>query len=411
MKRPIGEVKPNYSQSWKQRIQNPAPVARQPVFRKLSTVFDILCLNEAAAGSPNKPLQHKSFTAPIGDTMKQEASKLALIAVFALVCALAACGCTSTTQNASSQAASASASSTASTSGHGSRSGQASGAAAAGTNATFDEEAFVSEYAGAFEQKTYTDAQTGKSITYNVFLPKNYDASKSYPTVVFIADSSCAGADAARSLTQGLGALVWASDEWQAENECIVLVPTYPETILDDHSGYTTTDYVEMTKRFIDAMTSEYAIDTNRIYGTGQSMGCMTTLILASEYPDLYAACMFVDGQWDVSTLSGLESQKFVYFAAEDDNSAYKGMQEVMAMFDADNVAYTYQQWDATWNADELTSAAQSLFSSGTNANFVSWKTGTIPGSGSGAGVHMASFDYAYNCKSAMEWLFQQSKK
>jgi len=343
--------------------------------------------------------------------MKQEASKLALVAVFALVCALAACGCTSTTQNASSQAASASASSAASASGNGSRSGQASGAAAAGTNATFDEEAFVSAYADAFEQKTYTDAQTGKSITYNVFLPKNYDASKSYPTVVFIADSSCAGSDATRSLTQGLGALVWASDEWQAENECIVLVPTYPETILDDHSGYTTTDYVEMTKRFIDAMASEYAIDTNRIYGTGQSMGCMTTLILASEYPDLYAACMFVDGQWDVSTLSGLESQKFVYFAAEDDNSAYKGMQEVMAMFDADNVAYTYQQWDATWNADELTSAAQSLFSSGSNANFVSWKTGTIPGSGSGAGVHMASFDYAYNCKSAMEWLFQQSKK
>ncbi|MBO7701917.1 MAG: prolyl oligopeptidase family serine peptidase [Eggerthellaceae bacterium] len=343
--------------------------------------------------------------------MKQVASRLALIAVFALACALAACGCTSTTQSTSSQTASASASSAASASGHGARSGQASGAAAAGTNATFDEEAFVSAYAGAFEQKTYTDAQTGKSITYNVFLPKNYDASKSYPTVVFIADSSCAGADATRSLTQGLGALVWASDEWQAENECIVLVPTYPETILDDHSGYTTTDYVEMTKRFIDAMTSEYAIDTNRIYGTGQSMGCMTTLILASEYPDLYAACMFVDGQWDVSTLKGLESQKFVYFAAEDDNSAYKGMQEVMAMFDADGAAYTYQQWDATWNADELTSAAQSLFGSGTNANFVSWKTGTIPGSGSGAGVHMASFDYAYNCKSAMEWLFQQSKK
>ena len=46
-------------------------------------------------------------------------------------------------------------------------------------------------------------------------------------------------------------------------------------------------------------MSEEYAVDTDRIYGTGQSMGCMTTLILASEFPDLYAACMFVDGQWD----------------------------------------------------------------------------------------------------------------
>lgn len=340
----------------------------------------------------------------------RQASKLVLTAALMLACALAACGCASATQSASSQAASASASSAASASGRSAHASQAASTTAAATNATFDEEALVSEFAGAFEQKTYTDAQTGKSITYNVFLPKNYDASKSYPTVVFIADSSCAGADATRSLTQGLGALVWASDEWQAENECIVLVPTYPETILDDHSGYTTTDYVEMTKRFIDAMSAEYAVDTNRIYGTGQSMGCMTTLILASEYPDLYAACMFVDGQWDVTTLSGLESQKFVYFAAEDDNSAYKGMQEVMAMFDADKAAYTYQQWDAAWNADELTSAAASLFAAGTNANFVSWKTGTIAGNGGGAGVHMASFDYAYNCKSVMEWLFQQSK-
>ena len=341
--------------------------------------------------------------------MKQ-ASKLVLTAALMLACALAACGCATAAQSTASQSASASASSAASASGRSAHASQAASTTAAATNATFDEVALVSEFAGTFEQKTYTDAQTGKSITYNVFLPKNYDASKSYPTVVFIADSSCAGADATRSLTQGLGALVWASDEWQAEHECIVLVPTYPETILDDHSGYTTTDYVEMTKRFIDAMSAEYAVDANRIYGTGQSMGCMTTLILASEYPDLYAACMFVDGQWDVTTLSGLESQKFVYFAAEDDNSAYKGMQEVMAMFDADKAAYTYQQWDATWNADELTSAAASLFAAGTNANFVSWKTGTIAGNGGGAGVHMASFDYAYNCKSVMEWLFQQSK-
>lgn len=284
------------------------------------------------------------------------------------------------------------------------------GAAVATTNATFDEEALVSEYVSKFEQKTYSDAETGDSITYSVFLPESYDASKSYPMVVFIADSSCAGKDAEQSLSQGLGALVWASGEWQAENECIVVVPSYPETILDDHNGYTTTEYVEMTKRFIDAMTTEYAVDSNRIYGTGQSMGCMTTLILASEYPDLYAACMFVDGQWDISTLSGLESQKFAYFAAEDDSMAFKGMQEVMALFDTDSTAYTYQQWDATWNAEELTNAAESLFASGTNANFISWKAGTVPGSGQGAGVHMASFDYAYNCKAVMEWLFQQTK-
>ncbi|MBP3239447.1 MAG: hypothetical protein J6M92_02740 [Oribacterium sp.] len=371
-----------------------------------------------------------------------------------------------------------------------------------------DEESLVSTYAGKFEQKTFTDEETGLSITYNLYLPEGYDEAASYPMVVFIGDSTCAGDDPTYSLTQGRGGLVWATDEWQSANPTIVAVPTYPETILDDHDGYTTTEYVELTKRYIDYMCDEYAVDSDMIYGTGQSMGCMTTLILASEYPDLYAACMFVDGQWDVNALSGLEDQTFVYFAAEDDTSAWSGAQEVMEMFDSDNVSYEYVQWDGTWSVDELSSAANDLFSADENQYFISWKTGTIDagsfmmggaeGSGNGqkpagsqaqsgnqppmngqapegnqppmngqapegnqppmggqnsegnqppmngqapdsnqtsmseqaaadgqetsgeavqqggnspmggAGYHMASFDYAYNCVAVMEWLFSQ---
>ena len=175
-----------------------------------------------------------------------------------------------------------------------------------------DTDALVEEYADEFEQVEYTDDETGLTVTYNIYLPEDYDETEEYPMVVFIADSSCAGDDATASLTQGRGALVWAADQWQSANPSIVLVPTYPETILDDQNGYSTTEYVELTKRLIDDVSEEYAVDTDRIYGTGQSMGCMTTLILASEYPDLYSACMFVDGQWDVSTLSSLEDQTFI---------------------------------------------------------------------------------------------------
>ncbi len=323
-----------------------------------------------------------------------------------------------------------------------------------------DEDTLIATYAGKFEQKTYSDSGSGLSITYNLYLPEGYDASGSYPMVVFIGDSSCAGNDAAVSLTQGRGGLVWAAEEWQSVHPTIVAVPTYPETILDDHGSYTTTEYVELTKRYIDYMNSEYAVDTNRVYGTGQSMGCMTTLILASEYPDLYAACMFVDGQWDISTLTGLENQTFVYFAAEDDTNAWNGALEVMAMFDTDSVSYKYTQWDGNWSVDELSAAAQDLFASDEDQYFISWAAGTIEpesgsmggsgapggsfgvpggsgnsgekpsgsfggpsGSGDSSGMsggpsggtnssayHMASFDYAYNCVAVMEWLFQQSK-
>ena len=294
-----------------------------------------------------------------------------------------------------------------------------------------DEDALVSTYASRFSQETYDDSETGLSITYNLFLPEGYDASKSYPMVVFIADSSCAKGDPTQSLTQGLGALVWVSDEWQAAHPTIVCVPTYAETILDDHSGYATTDYVEATARLIDSVKTSYAVDASRIYGTGQSMGCMTTLTLASQHPDLYAGCMFVDGQWDVSTLQGLEGQRFVYFAAEDDERAFAGMGEVMAMFETDGKPFASAQWDGNWSFDELSQAATELFSQGKDANFVSWAAGTIDagstggegggmaggegggmagGNGGGMGgasAHMASFDYAYRCIAAMEWLFQ----
>lgn len=201
-------------------------------------------------------------------------------------------------------------------------------------------------------------------------------------------------------------------------------MPTYPETILDDHGSYTTTEYVELTKRYIDYMSNEYAVDTSRIYGTGQSMGCMTTLILASEYPGLYAACMFVDGQWDISTLSGLENQTFVYFAAEDDTNAWNGAQEVMAMFATDE-----DQYFISWTTGTIEPKSGGMGGSGVPSGGFGGSgekpSGSFggPGSGDSSGMsggpsggtnssayHMASFDYAYNCIAVMEWLFQQSK-
>lgn len=338
---------------------------------------------------------------------------LALLLAALIVCSLAACGKTSSQEEDTQSMDNASA-----------QEQSADTTSAIGTVANTlaeDEDTLIATYADKFEQKTYTDSESGLSITYNIYLPEGYDASASYPMVVFIGDSSCAGNDATVSLTQGRGGLVWATEEWQTVNPTIVAVPTYPETILDDHGSYTTTEYVELTKRYIDYMSSEYAVDTNRIYGTGQSMGCMTTLILASEYPDLYAACMFVDGQWDISTLTGLENQTFVYFAAEDDTNAWNGAQEVMSMFDTNSVSYKYAQWDGSWSVDELSAAAQELFAADENQYFISWATGTIePKSGGMSGgpsggtnsssYHMASFDYAYNCVAVMEWLFQQSK-
>ncbi|WP_341579866.1 alpha/beta hydrolase-fold protein [Microbacterium schleiferi] len=271
----------------------------------------------------------------------------------------------------------------------------------------------VAEVAGEFSQIEWTDPDTGQTLTYNIYLPEGYDKSKSYPLVVYIPDSSQVGSDATAGLSQ-YGALIWASDSEQAKNESIVAVPAYPEVILDDHGSYTMTEYVEMTARLVEDLTQTYAVDTDRVYGTGQSMGAMTIMYLAATYPDLFAAEMIVSGQWDVTTLSGLAGEKFVYTAAAGDAKASGGQSDVEAMLDAAGISYNTAVFDATWSEDEEAAAAAELLSTRDGAHFLTFAEGTVLEASDGSGAmnseHMASFQPAYEITALRDWLMAQTE-
>ena len=147
-------------------------------------------------------------------------------------------------------------------------------------------EELISEVQGKFTQQTYSDTQSGKNITYNVFLPEGYRDSKQYPLVVYIPDASLVGKSSAEYLSQ-YGALIWASKMQQREQETIVVVPQYEERIIDDNNGAkVVSDYVDATGRMITWLQTKYAVDDSRVYGTGQSMGCMATMYLAAQVPE-----------------------------------------------------------------------------------------------------------------------------
>ena len=180
--------------------------------------------------------------------------------------------------------------------------------------------------------------------------------------------------------------------------------------ILDDHNGFVTTDYIDLMPRLVRTMAERYNGDMDRLYATGQSMGCMTFLLTAANNPDLFAAELFVDGQWDITTLKGLESQKFFYIAAGGDAKAVGGQDEVLAMLDGDKVAYSYAEgWDAQSDAETLTAMTEELLADGNSINFIRWEAGTVLNGGFGM-EHMASFDYAYKLEAVRDWLFEQSK-
>ena len=150
-----------------------------------------------------------------------------------------------------------------------------------------------------------------------------------------------------------------------------------------------------------------YPVDESRVYATGQSMGCMTFLVLAARHPEMFTASMFVSGQWDINALRGLIGQKFVYIASAGDPKASAGMNEVIGMFKSNtNDGFSvFTDVDAKKPGVSL-AENQPVY-------FVMFRKGsTLPdGTEDSYSEHMTSFDYAYRIEAARNWLLSQTKE
>lgn len=273
-------------------------------------------------------------------------------------------------------------------------------------------QAMIAETAPKFQLMTYEDTETGTSLQYQLFIPENYDASVSYPLIQFIPDSSVVGKGADAVLTQGWGGLIWATEEEQAKHPAFVVVPVFTGTVVDDNFNHSA--QIDVAMRLLKSLTETYSIDTDRIYTTGQSMGGMTSFHLSIEYPDFFAAYLFVGSQWNTSLLGGLEQKSFFYVVSAGDPKASAGQAELLALFDADGAAYSHSEWSAQDDAETQNAAVMAMLAEGNSANFVTFTPGTTLAEGqtggNGAGEHMTSFDYAYKLEAVRNWLFEQSK-
>ncbi len=259
-----------------------------------------------------------------------------------------------------------------------------------------------------FRQLTFEDAKTGKTMSYNLLVPEGAEAGHKLPLVLFMADASTVGKDVAAPLTQGYGALEFASDRDQKEHPAFVLVPQYTEWAVQD--DWSTTDEVEMTIRLLQTVCKEYNIDTNRLYTTGQSMGGMMSFYFNITHPDLFAASLFVSSQWDTSKMQDFGNKHFFYIVAGGDQKASGGMRDLTKVLKENDARIDSASWNAKLPASEQEKLAEELIARGGNINFIKWEAGSVlPESGKGM-EHMASFDYGYKIAAVRDWLFKQSK-
>ena len=260
-----------------------------------------------------------------------------------------------------------------------------------------------------FQQLEFHDPDTGKTLRYNLFVPRDYDAGKSYPLVLFMHDAGATSDVTRTTLFQGLGAVVWASPDDQAKRPCFVLAPQFAEIIADDDSR--TSDALDTTIDLIKALADEYSIDRKRLYTTGQSGGCMMSIAMDIKYPGFFAASFLVAGQWDPALVKPLASQKLWILVSQDDGKAFPGQNAITEVLEQEGAKISRATWDGTWNAEQFRAAFDQIDAEGSPINYVTFAKGTVipkGDSGAGASGHRNTWRIAYTIEPIREWIFRQ---
>lgn len=254
-----------------------------------------------------------------------------------------------------------------------------------------------------------------KGIPYNLFIPKEYDGTNEFPLVMFIHDAGPCGPDPLITLSQGSGAISFASPEWQKEHPCFVLAPQIDRTIRLTGPNSTTAPELETIKEMVDDVAERYHVDKKRIYATGQSMGCMSSCELNIRYPDYFAASLLVAGQWSPEKMAANCTKcRFWILVSEHDARAFPGMNAVTAALEEKGVRIGHYWWDAKKSDEELTGLVHEAMKDDVDMRYTVFYGSSVvpaniwphPGSN-----HTSTWNRVYPIKGVREWLFSNVKE
>lgn len=158
--------------------------------------------------------------------------------------------------------------------------------------------------------KTYSEYTSGK-LDYGLFVPENYNPSKSYPLVMFLHGWS----------NNNTVYLDFYNKDIQLKNPCFVYTPKTPTDWGDwsgwswDGSGFSGLSIPTQTAvHVLDSLISKYSIDTNRLYVYGISMGGEGVFDLLHKMPNKFAAGISICGGGFAHWANNISSTPFWMF-------------------------------------------------------------------------------------------------
>lgn len=168
-----------------------------------------------------------------------------------------------------------------------------------------------------FSAQQYMDEE-GDTLNYQIAFP-DFSGSQTYPLVIFLHGGGERGNDNVAQLKWGVQNFV--TDEAMKTYKAIVLAPQVPdkegarwsnfegsfrETGDPLQLGDEPAKPLKMTMEVVDQLIENFAVDTDRIYITGMSMGGFGTWDAIARWPDRFAAAIPVCGGGAPSTAGNI---------------------------------------------------------------------------------------------------------
>jgi predicted peptidase len=153
--------------------------------------------------------------------------------------------------------------------------------------------------------------RSSDTLLYRFLQPENRDNSKKYPLVIFLHGAGERGNDNEAQLFHGSGLFTENSKEYP----CFALFPQCPKDkkwvevdwSADSHQMPSeSSDLLKSLMELTEQLKNTYAIDNDRIYIMGLSMGGFGTWELISRFPDKFAAAVPICGGGDENMASGM---------------------------------------------------------------------------------------------------------
>ncbi len=235
-------------------------------------------------------------------------------------------------------------------------------------------------YDATFSYETFYDTQSGRTMPYRLYVPKNIKKNKKYPVILFLHGGGEIGSNNnhnIRNFNQGFSV---AGDLLK---DTIIICPQSSEGwSIDDYTNIDQNGNIKndrngdlsIAKRIVDSAVKKYNGDYDRIYVTGLSLGSFGTWDLIEAYPNYFAASVPVCGDaGDYASQAFIDTPIWIFHGTNDQTVAYEGS------------LATYQAI---------------INKGGKNVKFTTLE-----------GVDHNAWDYAYKDRAMFSWLLAQNRK